>query len=135
MSLEELDRLFEDPANRPLGTFYYCAEDPRIIAPSRPNWKGFQINFAHPGAVPFLLFYLSVLIGPLLSLHSLGHRIRFFSRHSLVACFSHQWRFLFDYPDAFQEYTQPDKTGQPAPISAFQSIHGTIWRRTLPPAS
>jgi len=64
MSLEELDRLFEDPANRPLGTFYYCAEDPRIIVPSRPGWKGFQINFAHPRAVPFLLFYLFVLIAP-----------------------------------------------------------------------
>jgi threonine/homoserine/homoserine lactone efflux protein len=64
VSLEELDRLFEDPANRPLGTFYCCAEDPRMIAPSRPGWRGFQINFAHPRAVPFFLFYLSVLIGP-----------------------------------------------------------------------
>ena len=64
MSLEELDRLFEDPANRPLGAFYYCTEDPRIIAPSRPNWRGFQINFAHPRAVPFFLFYLSMLVGP-----------------------------------------------------------------------
>jgi hypothetical protein len=64
MSLEELDRLFEDPANRPLGTFYCCAEDPRIIAPSCPNWKGFQINFAHPWAVPLLLLYLCVLVAP-----------------------------------------------------------------------
>ncbi len=64
MSLEELDRLFEDPANRPLGIFYRCAADPRIIAPSRPDWRGYQINFAHRHAVALLLFYLAVLIVP-----------------------------------------------------------------------
>jgi hypothetical protein len=74
MTLEELDKLFEDPANRPWGVFYHCADDPRIIAPSRPTWGGWQINFAHPRAVSFLLFYLGVLIGPLLLAALLGPR-------------------------------------------------------------
>ena len=72
MPLEELDRLFQNPANRRLGIFYHCAADPRIIAPSRPNWKGWQINFAHPKAVRFLLFYLSVLLGPVAIVVLLG---------------------------------------------------------------
>jgi len=74
MTLEELDKLFEDPANRSWGVFYCCAEDPRIIAPSRPTWRGWQINFAHPRALSFLLFYLGLLIGPLLLVVLFGPR-------------------------------------------------------------
>ena len=74
MTLEELDKLFENPANRSWGVFYCCAEDPRIIAPSRPTWRGWQINFAHPRALPFLLLYLGVLVGPLLLVALLGPR-------------------------------------------------------------
>ena len=65
MQLSELDELFEDPANRPWGVFYYCSSDPRVIAPSRPTWRGYQINFAHPRAVHVLLLYLIVLLGPM----------------------------------------------------------------------
>ena len=65
MTLEELDRLYADPANRPLGTFYKCAADPRVIAPSRPDWRGWQINFAHPRALPTLVLYLGILGVPL----------------------------------------------------------------------
>ncbi len=64
MSLEELDRLFHDPAHRCWGVFYSCAADPRLIAPSRPTMQGWQINFAHPRAFPCLLLYLSILVGP-----------------------------------------------------------------------
>ena len=66
MKLSELDKLFADPANRTWGVFYYCPADPRVIAPSRPTWRGFQINFAHPRAVPVLLLYLLILFGPIL---------------------------------------------------------------------
>lgn len=64
MGLRELDALFEDPANRRWGVFYHCAADPRVIAPSRPTWRGYQINFAHPRAVQVLLLYLVLLIVP-----------------------------------------------------------------------
>lgn len=64
MELGELDKLFEDPANRVWGVFYHCPADPRVIAPSRPTWRGYQINFAHPRAAYVLLLYLVVLIGP-----------------------------------------------------------------------
>ena len=64
MNLEELDALFDDPANRPWGIFYHCASDPRVIAPHRPNWRGYQINFAHSRAVPVLVFYVAVVICP-----------------------------------------------------------------------
>ena len=72
MKLSELDKLFEDPANRPWGVFYHCAADPRVIAPSRPTWRGYQINFAHPHAVHLLLFYLIVLLGPVSLALALG---------------------------------------------------------------
>ena len=62
--LSEFDELFEDPANRPWGIFYHCAADPRLIAPSRPTWRGYQVNFAHPRAIPVLLLYLIVLLCP-----------------------------------------------------------------------
>ena len=64
MRLKELDELFEDPANRRWGVFYNCSADPRVIAPSRPTWRGYQINFAHPRATQVLLRYLMVLLGP-----------------------------------------------------------------------
>jgi hypothetical protein len=64
MNLEELDKLFEDPANRPWGVFYHCPSDPRVIAPSRPTWRGHQINFAHPRAFLLLVFYLALLLCP-----------------------------------------------------------------------
>ena len=64
MDLAELDALFEDRANRRWGVFYHCPSDPRIVAPSRPTWRGYQINFAHPNSVRVLIFYLAVLLGP-----------------------------------------------------------------------
>jgi hypothetical protein len=64
MDLRDLDKLFEDPANRPWGVFYHCSNDPRVIAPSRPSWRGYQINFAHPRAIHVLLLYLIVLVAP-----------------------------------------------------------------------
>ena len=64
MNLNELDELFNDTANRTWGVFYYCSADPRVIAPSRPTWRGYQINFAHAHAVHVLVFYLIVLFGP-----------------------------------------------------------------------
>ncbi len=72
MTLEELDRLFEDPANRPFGVFYRCSTDPRVIAPSRPGWRGWQINWAHPRALPFSLLYLATLLGPLVLVATFG---------------------------------------------------------------
>jgi hypothetical protein len=72
MKLEDLDRLFEDTAHRRLRFFYYCKADPRVVAPSRPTWKGFQINFAHPWAFRVLLLYLAVLICPTLLAFVLG---------------------------------------------------------------
>jgi hypothetical protein len=35
-----------------------------VIAPSRPSWRGYQINFAHPRAVLLLVFYLIILVVP-----------------------------------------------------------------------
>ena len=64
MNLGELDALFEDPTNRVCGIFYHCPADPRVIAPSRPSWRGYQINFAHRRAVQALFLYLIVLLGP-----------------------------------------------------------------------
>ena len=72
MELEELDKLFEDPANRPWGVFYHCAADPRVVAPSRPPWQGYQINFAHPRAVYVLLVYVVALIAPVSLVLALG---------------------------------------------------------------
>ena len=64
LDLEELDALFHDPSNRRWGVFYYCPEDPRVLAPSRPTVHGYQINFAHPRARRTLALYLAVLILP-----------------------------------------------------------------------
>jgi len=64
VTLEELDRFFEDPLNRRWGVFYYCPSDPRVIAPSHPTWRGYQINFANPKALPVLFLYISLLILP-----------------------------------------------------------------------
>jgi len=64
VTLEELDRLFEDPMNRRWRIFYHCPADPRVIAPSRPSLKGWQINLAHPSAFRVMLLYLGVLVGP-----------------------------------------------------------------------
>ena len=64
MTLEELDRLFEDPTNRRWRLFYHCRADPRVVAPSRPSAKGWQINLAHPKAFRVMLLYLVVLVGP-----------------------------------------------------------------------
>lgn len=72
MKLSELDKLFEDPAHRRWGVFYHCPADPRVIAPSRPTWRGYQINFAHPYAAHLLLLYLVVLAGPTLLALTLG---------------------------------------------------------------
>jgi len=72
MNIDELDKLFKDPSNRPWGFFYYCTADPRVIAPSRPSWRGYQINFAHPRAAPVLFLYLIILIVPVLLVLSLG---------------------------------------------------------------
>lgn len=73
-SLEDLDRLFDDPANRALGVFYRCSADPRVIAPSGPDWRGWQINWAHPRAFRVLLLYLGILLGPIALVGTLGPR-------------------------------------------------------------
>ena len=72
MELAELDALFEDRANRRWGVFYHCPSDPRVVAPSRPTWRGYQINFAHPKSVRFLTLYLAVLLGPVSLALALG---------------------------------------------------------------
>ena len=74
MTLEELDRLLEDRSNRPLGIFYRCAADPRVIAPSRPPPAGWQINLAHRHALATFLLYLGVLAGPVALVGWLGPR-------------------------------------------------------------
>lgn len=74
MTLEELDDLFKDPANRRWGVFYHCPSDPRIIAPSRPGFRGYQINFANPSAAPVLIFYLATMILPVFLVFAYGPR-------------------------------------------------------------
>lgn len=61
---EELARLRKDPSNYRWGVFYCCARDPRVIVPKRPEWAGWTVNFAHPGAFRVILMMVLTILVP-----------------------------------------------------------------------
>lgn len=65
MARPELERLWNDPGHwSPFG--YRCPSDPRVIVPKRLRALGWTINWAHPRAIPMLLFMLGIAVGPAL---------------------------------------------------------------------
>jgi len=63
MRKEEIDRLWNDPANWATGV-YRCAADPRVVVPKRTQAMGWTINFAHPWAWPVILLSVVLAVGP-----------------------------------------------------------------------
>jgi hypothetical protein len=63
MTREEIENCWKDPLNRKWGV-YYCKADPRVIVPKHRKWMGWTLNFAHPSAIPVLLFMLALLVVP-----------------------------------------------------------------------
>jgi len=55
ISQEELDALSGDSANWRFAIFYFCRQDPRIVAPKRTPGFGWTVNLANPWAVPFMV--------------------------------------------------------------------------------
>lgn len=56
----------EDTSNYKFGIFYYNKSDPRTLLPRRIAMMGYQLNFARPLSLLFLLVILG-LIGFLLN--------------------------------------------------------------------
>ena len=65
MTREEIERCWKDPRNSRWG-LYYCKEDPRVVVPKRFKWMGWTMNFAHPWAIPVMLFLIAILLVPVL---------------------------------------------------------------------
>lgn len=63
MRKDEIERLWNDPANWATGV-YRCAADPRVVVPKRTKAMGWTINFAHPMAWPVIVLSVALAIGP-----------------------------------------------------------------------
>jgi len=69
----DLDTLVRDPRNHILWVFYYSKEDPRLIVPKATLRPGWTINFAHPWAIPALIFGFAFAVGPAILLDRSGY--------------------------------------------------------------
>jgi len=64
MTENQINALWENPANWRWTFIYYCKDDPRIIVPKRSRILGWTMNFAHRRAIPTLALIIIAIIAP-----------------------------------------------------------------------